>query len=94
MSVVTMQQLAGAPAVGDRLPNGATVLDVVIAERGSDAHYEGTYYYGYVLAQSGTEIVSWRLGIDPKGEIHTWSGRYFKSIYKAVQNYSERVAGA
>jgi hypothetical protein len=86
-----MQQLAGAPAVGDRLPNGATVLDAVISQR--DAHSEGTYYYGYVLAQSGTEIVSWRLGIDPKGEIHTWSGRYFKSIYKAVQNYSERVAG-
>ena len=92
MSVVTMQQLAGAPAVGDRLPNGALVLDAVISQR--DAHSEGTYYYGYVLAQSGTEIVSWRLGIDPKGEIHTWSGRYFKSIYKAVQNYSERVAGA
>ena len=92
MKVLTMKDLVGAPGVGDTLPNGARVLDAVIAQR--DAHNEGTYYYGYVLAQSGTEIVSWRLGIDPKGEIHTWSGRYFKSIYKAVENYSERVAGA
>lgn len=92
MKVLTMQDLVGAPGVGDTLPNGATVLDVVITHR--EVHVEGEYVYGYVLAQRGTEFVSWRLGIRPDRSIGTWSGRYFESVITAVDDFKWRVAGA
>lgn len=87
----TIDELIGAPQKGERLPNGALVLDSIIIER--DVQPEGDYYYGLVLAMGEREFVVWNLGVKPDGSIETWNGRYADTIQRAVDVYREKVSG-
>ena len=86
-----MSNLATVVSVGDVLPNGATVLDVVCDELASFDD-EGTYRYGYVLAMRGRKFVTWRLGVRPSGELVTLAGHYYPTITQAVADFSARSA--
>ena len=86
-----LQEILGAPSVGDRLPNGATVLDSVLTQ--AETYPDGTYRYGYVLAMTDRrEFVTWHLAVRPNGEWVTTSGHYHPSVILAVRDYSDRVA--
>lgn len=87
---MNIDQMIGAPQKGDRLSNGALVLDSIIIER--DVQPEGDYFYGLVLAMTEHEFAVWNLGIKPDGSIETWNGRYIDTIQKAVDVYREKVS--
>ena len=89
----TIHAMTGFPCRGEYLPNQARVLDSVITHQ--DYELEGVFTKGFVLAQSANgEFVTWRMGVEPNGDIHTWSGNYYDNIHRAVENFRDRLQGA
>jgi hypothetical protein len=79
------------PAIGDRLPNGATLLDYSISV--IDDTEEGVYRYGKCLAlmpTSGDKYVTWRLAVKPDGTAVTQSGHYFDRLLPALEDFECR----